>query len=296
MSYNMKITKSFLIAISDLFEGKSVAVSKINSNLTQELVNDGYIIIKTNGSRRMMMAQDVERLKLHLISIVPELADLESLKNMINQSVNRADQASLAGNSKIKAYKPFHGFAVNSLQPVYCSINDKELVVNPVNGTFLFIENWEEFHPEEDVVVIGIENMENFSKIRNYGDFFLNYIRRKLPGKSEKILFVSRLLSSNDLRKWLQMIPNQYIHFGDFDLPGIKIFLTEFYSILGNKASFLIPEDIEKRLKNGSHLRYNQHYPFYKNLKSDLPYVQDLINLIHTYGRCYDQEGYIKNQ
>lgn len=107
------------------------------------------------------------------------------------------------------------------------------------------------------------------------------------------LLFVSRYPQSSDLSQWLQKIPNRYVHFGDFDLAGIHIFLTEFYRHISDRASFLIPADIEHRLEFGSFERYTEQYPCFRNLSSDIPSVQELINLINHYHKGYDQEGYI---
>jgi hypothetical protein len=54
----------------------------------------------------------------------------------------------------------------------------------------------------------------------------------------------------------------------------------------------LIPQDIEKRLINGTPERYNNQLGKYRNLSSDRPEVQHLIDLIHKYKKGYDQEGY----
>ena len=107
------------------------------------------------------------------------------------------------------------------------------------------------------------------------------------------LLFVSRYPQSTDLRKWLQDIPNKYVHFGDFDLAGINIFLTEFHKYLGDRSTFLVPSDIAQRLAKGSQVRYNNQYDKYHTLRCDIPYLQSLIDLINQYHRGYDQEGYI---
>ena len=107
------------------------------------------------------------------------------------------------------------------------------------------------------------------------------------------LLFVSRYPQSTDLRNWLMGIPNKYVHFGDFDLAGINIFLTEFYKFLGNRSEFLVPSDIEQRLAKGSPARYNKQYGNFHTLCTDIHYLQLLIDLINKYHRGYDQEGYI---
>ena len=85
-----------------------------------------------------------------------------------------------------------------------------------------------------------------------------------------------------------------YLHFGDFDLAGINIFLFEFQQYLGKeRSSYLIPADIESRLKFGSRKRYDEQCNRFKDIKSDILELQQLIDLIHHERKAYDQEGYI---
>ena len=39
----------------------------------------------------------------------------------------------------------------------------------------------------------------------------------------------------------MKSIPNNYLHFGDFDLAGIGIYVNEYKCHLSNKSSFYIP-------------------------------------------------------
>lgn len=136
--------------------------------------------------------------------------------------------------------------------------------------------------------------MENFRQIRKQRAFFEDYL--KLHGLPEKIVFVSRYPQSLDLRKWLVSIPNYYVHFGDFDLAGIHIFLSEFQKYLGKeRSSLLIPLDIEHRLKLGSRKRYDDQNSHFKDLCSDSNDIQQLIEFIHRERKGYDQEGLIKD-
>ena len=93
--------------------------------------------------------------------------------------------------------------------------------------------------------------------------------------------------------QWLGRIPNRYLHFGDFDLAGIAIFLSQFLPYVGNRGSYLIPADIESRISHGSRVRYDDQYMKYAALDTDIPELKRLISLIHKHRRCYDQEGYI---
>uniref|UniRef100_UPI0025A026F6 hypothetical protein n=1 Tax=Klebsiella pneumoniae TaxID=573 RepID=UPI0025A026F6 len=59
---------------------------------------------------------------------------------------------------------------------------------------------------------------------------------------------------------------------------------------------FIFPVDIEERLKNGSWERYREQNSESKNIFSNIPELQRLIDLFNKYQRAYDQEGYIEVQ
>ena len=269
-------------SIQALISGEQVAGSKLSSKLLDELMTEGLLSVVTHGSRKSYRARDVESLKRYLIDKDASYRMLE-----VSSSVSRASMASETGNSKLITIRSCPGFPVNSYEPISCSLCDNVFVVNPPDGSFVFIDNWQQFSIPQDIVVVGVENMENFRMIRQQRNLF-----ESLLGGNH-LLFVSRYPQSTDLRTWLMGIPNKYVHFGDFDLAGINIFLTEFYKYLGNRSEFLIPPDIEKRLAKGSPVRYNKQYGNYHTLSTDIQYLQFLIDLINKYHRGYDQEGYI---
>lgn len=274
-------------SIQALMAGEQVAGSKLNGNLLSELIAEGLLLVIARGSRKSYRARDIEALKRYLIDKDESFRMLEA-----NAADSRASMAAETGNSKLVSVRSCPGFPINSYEPIECSLHGKPFMVNPQKGSFLFVTDWETFVIPEEVIVMGIENMENFGMIRQQRSFFEDYL--KVHGMSGKILFVSRYPQSLDLRKWLTSIPNHYIHFGDYDLAGINIFLSEFQQYIGkDRSSFLIPDDIELRLKSGSKSRYDEQYNRFKDMKSDSQEIQHLIELIHQERKGYDQEGYI---
>ena len=270
-------------SIQALIAGEHVASSRISRKMLDELMAEGLLTVLTRGSRKSYRARDIEALKRFLIDKDENYRILE-----VHASDSRASMAAKTGNSKLVKVRSCPGFPVNTYEAMTCLLNDREMVINPVEGSFLFITDWTAFSIPEDVVVVGVENMENFRMIRQQRALFESEI-----GK-HRFLFVSRYPQSTDLRSWLQSIPNRYVHFGDFDLAGIHIFLTEFHQYLGDRSSFFIPSDIEKRLAKGSNARYNEQYEKYHKLHCDINKIQNLIDLINKYHRGYDQEGYIE--
>lgn len=249
-------------SIKALMAGEQVAGSKISNKLLEELLAEGLLLVNSRGSRKSYRARDVNALKRYLI-------DKDENYRMLEVDVldSRASMAAETGNSKLAIVRSCPGFPVNSYEPIECRLNGEPFLVNPQKGYFFFVTEWNHFSIPEDVTVIGIENMENFRLIRQQRSFLEAYLNtHQLP---TKVIFVSRYPQSVDLRKWLLSIPNHYLHFGDFDLAGIHIFLSEFQQYIGKeRSSYLIPDDIESRLKSGSRKRYDEQLCHFNQLKS----------------------------
>ncbi len=281
----MNISKTLINTLQQLINGESVASSTLRKDFAETLLSEGLLTVQTHGSRRAFRAIDAIALKNFLQTHNEELRTIGD--NNLDAYTTRSEQAIETGNSKLVMVRSCPGFPVNSYEPITCLLSGKDYVINPPEGCLVFIDSWQQFIIPEDVVVVGIENMENFRMIRRQRKMFESVLG-DMP-----LLFVSRYPQSKDLRKWLQGITNHYVHFGDFDLAGINIFLTEFQQFLGARSSLLIPSDIERRLQIGSQERYNSQLSRFRDLKCDDNKIQAVIDLINKYHRCYDQEGYI---
>ncbi len=286
----IKITPAFIDKLLRLRAGESLPSSVLRGDWVEELLRDGVLVSRSHGSKRSVSASSPENLEQALRQIDERLGNLEKMKCILTEDVSRAEQATDTGNSKLVTVRSCPGFPVNSYEPIVCQLDGCEMTIEPQEGSFLFIADYQSFFIPEDVIIVNVENMENFRLIRRQRVLFSSV----LP--NERLLFVSRYPQSCDLRSWLLTIPNRYVHFGDFDLAGIHIFLTEFQKYLGCRSSFLIPKDVEERLSCGSSERYKDQYQKFKNLSADSPSLQRLIDLIHKYHRCYDQEGYIGDE
>ena len=282
----MKISKTLINTLQQLIDGESIAYSTLRKDFAETLLAEGLLTVQTHGSRRTFRAIDTIALKNFIQIHYEELRTLGD--NDLKSYATRSEQAAETGNSKLVMVRSCPGFPVNSYEPITCSLSGNEFVINPPESSFVFIDNWQQFAIPERVIVVGIENMENFRMIRHQRKLFESVLG------DTPLLFVSRYPQSKDLRNWLMGIPNKYVHFGDFDLAGIHIFLTEFYKYLGNRSEFLVPSDIEQRLAKGSPVRYNKQHGKYCALRTDIQYLQLLIDLINKYHRGYDQEGYIE--
>ena len=281
----MSLSKNQIQQLQRLLRGETIAWSSLNTDMRNTLIGEDLIIIKTNRSRKSIYVPNAEALKMFLEHHFEELRGMDWRSEDFSTAISRSELAANSGNSKTKEIRSCPGFMVNSYEPISAKLNGKGIVIAPKEGTMLFVADWEHFEIPQEVLIVGIANMENFRCIRE---------QRYLFPVERPILFVSRYPQSIDLRQWLIQIPNMYLHFGDFDLAGIHIYESEFYRYLGARASFFIPDDIEFRIANGSLERYNAQYVKFKNYKPHDNKLFPLFEIINRYHRCYDQEGYIE--
>lgn len=226
-------------------------------------------------------------------NLQPEQLD-ETLE-VLSEPKTRAAQVQMLGDSKAIAVRSCPGFPVNVIAPLSVRLGERKLLLCPCSGSFLYISDFLDLWIPRDAIVVGVENMENFRLPERQTEVW-NQIRDQYgDGGVPPVLLVSRYPQSKDLITWLLAVPNLYVHFGDFDLAGIHIYLTEFYRHLGDRASFYVPDDIEVRLESsGSRERYNTQFQRFGKMEVTDTRVLPLIQLIHRYQRGYDQEGYIE--
>lgn len=283
-----RITEKLLDRLVTLRDGGRVPTSSLPGELVARLHADGVLVRMAQGSRSQMRVPNRQAFLRALANISPELRDLDKSRTLLATTATRAAQAADTGDSKLRMSRTWTGFPVNCYETIEVTIGGETRVLEPTKGMGMIVFDWQTFLIPADVVVVGIENVENFVRIHDQRPFF----ERLLPG--ERLLFVSRYPQNGDLRRWLaEVVPNRYAHFGDFDLAGISIFLSEFHKHLPGRSSFLIPPDIESRIAQGSTERYDAQYSRFRNLTTDIPALRQLIDTIRRYRRCYDQEGYI---
>lgn len=279
----MSLSTSQIKYLKVLLEGGTLAWSTLSNDVRQTLIEEEQIVVITHGSRKTTYAPNPDSLRYFLEQNYEELRGVNWNSDLFD-ATSRAELAAKSGNSKTQTIRSCPGFMVNCYSPIHARLNGKDIIIAPEEGSMLFIADWKNFAIPEDVLIIGIENMENFRLIRK---------QKYLFHTDKQLLFVSRYPQSKDLREWLINIPNAYLHFGDFDIAGLRIYETEFYKYLGYRASFLIPDDIEARIKNGSTERYNDQYQKFRNYKPSDKRILPLFEMINSYHKGYDQEGYI---
>ena len=283
----MKKTTVLIEKLIRLAGGDTLPASSLKGDWFEQMQADDILMAVTHGSRKSLRVADTSSFRNYLASQYGICNLEQTLELLSNGSVDRASQVEVTGNSKFLSHRSFTGFLVNSYQPIDAILDGKQLTILPPDGTFMFIADYQHFCIPENVVIIGVENAENFRHVTRQKYLFEEY---------GKVLFVSRYPQnqSKDLLQWLLSIPNHYVHFGDLDLAGVAIYQNEFYRHLGGRASLLIPEDYEERISKGNLDLYNSQLLQYGNMNVEDERVSKLISTIHRLHRGYEQEGYIE--
>jgi hypothetical protein len=283
----MKLPISIAESLLLLQKGDKIPYSRMRHEIIEEMLERGILEKQILGRSKALVYLPKTQV---LSDFLQNIYGIQDLQNYIDVSkkigITRAEAVAISADSKLKTIRTFKGFLINCYCPIQATIDERQITINPIEGTFQFIYDFEKFYVPQDITIVGIENPENFRYIDKQKYLFDNI----------KPLFVSRYPQnqSKDLIKWLQSIPNQYLHFGDFDFAGISIYLNECKKYLADKASFLIPENIEELIANyGNRKLYDvQKDEFNEKILCEMA-LEELINLIHKYKKGLEQEIFI---
>lgn len=270
------------VKLLQLSQGESIPSSLAKHSLIDDLVIEG-IIQRKGRIKKSLLLSDLKALNIYLQNNF-SINDLQQyIQVSKKEAVTRSELVAISSDSKLTAVRTFKGFLVNCYSPIQAALDGKQFAINPVDGTFQFIYEFEKFSLLPDITIVGIENPENFRHIN----------KQKYLFKDIKHLFVSRYPQnqSKDLIKWLQSIPNNYLHFGDFDFAGLGIYLNEFKKHLQDRATFFVPDNIDELIKEfGNKKRYDgQKINFDIKAISEIKLLK-LIETIHLRRKGLDQE------
>lgn len=282
----MKLPASIAEKLIAIQNGEKIPFSKMKHSVVDSMLENGILKKQLQGrSKALVYLINRNGLSAYLKNHFG-IDDLENyLKILQRTDLTRADVIEIASNSKLKSIRTFKGFLLNCFQPVECVLNKTPMIIQPHEGTFTFIYDFEDFFPADNITVVGIENPENFRFIQKQRKLFDNI----------QPLFVSRYPQSKDLVKWLRTIPNDYLHFGDFDYAGLNIYYNEFKKHLKERGKFFLPPNIENMLsKNGNRDNYHNQTIQFNRQEIDEDDVLTLLSLIEKYKKGLEQEVFVK--
>lgn len=282
----MKFPVSIAEKLIAMQNGEKIPFSKAKHAVVVAMLENGILKKQIQGrSKTLVYLTSRDGLSAYLKNHF----GIDSLENYVEiiqrTDLSRADAIDISSNSKVKSIRTFKGFLVNCFHPIDGILNKRAITIAPQEGTFTFIYDFENFSPSDNITIVGIENPENFRHIQKQKKLFENI----------QPLFVSRYPQNKDLVRWLQSIPNNYIHFGDFDFAGLNIYFNEYKKLLKDKATFLLPPDIEQLISSkGNRGNYNKQSILFDKKEVKEENILTLIRLIEKYKKGLEQEIFMK--
>ena len=284
----MKINLRFARALQALTRGEELNEGEFGGNTSKELLllfrETGVINYRPIGTqRRKYYCPDINKLAAHLHHryTIPSLDDYIDL--LEQEDASRRDKVYAASNSKIRGGKIMKGFLIHAYDNVVGELHNNSLSLQPMTGSFLFIHDIRHFKLPADVTVVGVENYDNFRFIE----------RQRYLFTGMKPVFVWRYQNSNSITEWLNLIPNSYLHYGDFDPEGLKIYFTQFRNKLQEgRCKFLTPTDIESLIfRNGSSDLFEKQSQVIKKTDFDnYSEIKELSEIIWRLKKGLEQE------
>ena len=285
-----KLTLVFCNLLKRLLKNEKIPISNFSSGINTTLLKlftEEKVLLITQQRTKYIYCLNSENLHIYLQSF-----GISNLDNYINflekEETTRAEATEATSNSKHKKGRIFNGFFIKSYLPINAKIENQTISLKPAKGTWIYIENFKTLVIEQDITIVGVENSETFTYIENYKYLF----------EDIKPLFLLRY-NNNSYIEWLQQIPNDYLHFGDFDLSGIATYITDFKNKLTNKnCRFFIPENIKDLIINSKNKKdYIKQLNDKRVVNIDFEKHKDviyLVKIIKENKRTLEQERLMK--
>lgn len=268
--------------LQQLSGGTSLPWSQVKHKLSEQMLNEGILQIQQLGrsQKRVFIAQ-ANTLHAYLQNQLG-INNLQDYIINLENPTTRTENIISSSDSKRTAIRTFKGFLVNCTSPIKTTLNGQPFTIVPTEGAFTYIHDFEHFLLPKNTLIVGVENAENFRYINQQSYLF----------DATSTVFVCRYPQSSDLINWLKGLPNQYLHFGDFDFEGLRIFRDEYLQHLGKRATFFIPQNIEVLIdKYGNKDLYDTQYQSTLSESLELnSEIKTLLQLFHNYKKCLEQE------
>ncbi len=283
----MKISLGLAKLLLELLENNTVAYSRFPKNEPFKRLQEDAVITVSGRRRKTVQLTSADILQNYLHNHYGISNLREYIKVLLDQDSNRTDFIKVSTNSKIKRKGVFEGFLIHSYKEIYGRLNEEKILLKPVSGSLIFINDYKSFSIDPEITIIVVENFANFKYIAKQEQLFKHI---------EKPLFAWRYQTAC-LANWLANMKNDYVHFGDYDLSGLAIYIREFKHKRASqlKNHYLIPDNIESMIHNyGNRERYFAQLENTKGLDFALyPEISDLASIIKQYQKSLEQEIFI---
>ena len=288
----MKYSERTIRVLISLRDGETLSASAVKGKQLESIVS--FLVSKsavhfnrTSKSRGVYTSTSRESFVEACADYDPVLSDLEDAM-MLTQGEfsSRAEKVAAFGDSKTGSIdKTVKGFTILADRNLTVRYLEEDFTIGPETG--LHVIKRQSLTIPSDATVIVVENTECFYDLRwipNVG----------LDRNDGPYIIMSRFPVSENSKLFLEGIPNRVLYFGDFDLAGVNIYETEYKRRLGERVRFIVPADIEARIrsKGNPSLYSKQLNSNVSRTVSQSSELDSLVSLLNRLQSCYEQEGY----
>lgn len=282
----MKINKKDFLNIKTLIEKHSITEGKfVNKELVKQLKLNGSVVDgkKTPKVRYVTLAKE-ENIFLILKNndyYIDSVDEIDTyMEEMFDSKPSRDKVQKWHNSSKAKDSKSLKGLYVSSLKIINIKLDEKVVSIIPNNGLGYFLFYTQKIELFADTIIVGVENYQVIWFAKKYKQFFEN----------DNALFV---VMNPYMLEWVGNLENEYIHFGDYDLAGINIYLNKIVPRLNKskKYSMFIPVNIETLIQEYGDYELYEKQKQYKNLITNDIQINKLIATIRDNKKSIEQEG-----
>ena len=282
----VKINRKDLLNLKTLLAEGNITYGRFdNKDIVSNLELNGSIkLIRKSHQRKILYLEKEQNIYLFLKSNEYKITNILEfdiyLEEMIEKTPSRDTIQKWHNSTKTKKSESLKGLYISSLNNLNIKINDETVTIVPTNGIGYFCFYTQKLTLSEDTIVVGVENYQVIWFARKYKDFFID----------KNILFV---VINKYMREWISTIKNEYIHFGDYDLAGINVYLNDIKPRLkkSKKYYMFIPDNIEYLIKKyGDFDIFNKQIK-YQNITVTDDKINNLKNIIKKYKKGLEQEG-----
>ena len=161
----MKLPIGIAQKVKQMLDGEEVQSSKLKQSIALKMVEDGAIQYrKISKSKRMYFIKNTENLNNYLRTEFGINNLNQYIEQINNPNLTRSEAIEISSNSKVRNIRTFKGFLVNCYQPVNATINNIPTLINPIEGTFTFIYDFETFIIPKNIITHLMASMPNFQK------------------------------------------------------------------------------------------------------------------------------------
>jgi len=280
----MKVNRQDFLNLKSLIELRKLTEGKFkNKKIVEQLKLNGAVTRSQKGSRKYIDLVKEENIFLLLKNYnynIDSIEEIDSyIEDIFNKKSSRDTIQQYHNNSKEITSKSMNGLYVSSLQKLNIKLDDNTINILPNDGLGYFFFHTQKVEISKNTVIVGVENYQVVWFAKRYEKFF----------NKPNILFV---VITPYMLEWISNLENEYIHFGDYDLAGVNIYLNKVLPRLSSKKySMFIPNNIEQLIDKYGNSKLYEKQKQYNNLNCNDVKVNNLVTIIKKFKKGIEQEG-----